>query len=60
MSIPYGEVRSRSDQIDAVAASDAQPEVALEGEVIPPGYRCQPHDPVRTVEEQLAFLRSAA
>lgn len=63
MSIPYGAVRSRSDQLDAVtaaAASDAHPGVALEGEVIPPGVRYQPQDPVRTVEEQLAILRSAA
>jgi len=52
VSVPYGVVRSAESQI---AQLGPQSEV-----VNTSGYRWQPCDPVRTVEEQLAILRGAA
>jgi hypothetical protein len=51
-SVPYGTVRSPDEQI---AKLGPQSEVVDTG-----GYRWQPCDPVRTVEEQLAILRGVA
>jgi hypothetical protein len=58
MSVHYPASHTRSEQLDALEARP-QPEDALEGEVIPPGFRCQPQEPIRTVEEQLAMLQAA-
>jgi 5-methylcytosine-specific restriction endonuclease McrA len=52
VSVPYGVVRSAETQI---AQLGQQSEV-----VDTSGYRWQPCDPVRTVEEQLAILRGVA
>jgi uncharacterized protein YdaU (DUF1376 family) len=59
MNVHYPTSHTRSEQLEALEAVP-QPEDALEGEVIPPGFRCQPHEPIRTVAEQLAILRGAA
>jgi hypothetical protein len=58
MNVHYPTSHTRSEQLEALEAT--QPKDALEGEVIPPGFRCQPHEPIRTVAEQLAILRGAA
>jgi uncharacterized protein YdaU (DUF1376 family) len=60
MTIHYPTSGTRSEQLDVLeaASSEPQPEVAPGGDVIPFGYRFQPQDPVRSVEEQKAWLEA--
>ena len=53
MRIPYGETRSVEAQLDAL---EQQPAAVGAEETM--GLRWRPADPVRTVEEQLAWLRA--
>jgi hypothetical protein len=60
MTIHYPTSGTRSEQLEVLeaASSEPQPEVAPGGDVIPFGYRFQPQDPVRSVEEQKAWLEA--